>query len=758
MNDEALLDEIKTTFDSDVLEWADIRTEGNEDMRYIADGPWTAQERKDRKAADRPCLVFDELSQYTSQAIGDMRQNKRAIKVTPKGNGATDATAQKRAGMIRQIEYESVAQIAYATGFESMIKRGYGYWKLTTQYSGQGDSFDQELLIQAIANPDTCYLDPFAKKSDWSDMGHGFLLDFFSEKAFKNRWPDAEIQSFEGEHILTAPAWIKDKRIQVAEYWRLEKKSRELLLLDTGDKANPQKIFLDELPEGAKVKDSKVRITLNGATHDVPLLNHRKTETPTVMQYITNGLEILERNKTKWKEVPIIPVFGPEEYVDDGGGSKKRLLSMVRKARDSYKAYCYAKTNEVEVMGMVPKVLYMGYEGQFDTKTPWADVNKQALAYGEVKALTAATGKEVLPLPQRQLYDPPLQAMEMAASSFRLAVQSAMGVGNGMVNGKGGQNFDAKSGKAIDALDRQEAQGVYQFIGNFERGLERTGRMADDALDWVYDTAREVGTRAPDDTYSAEKINQPVQNPQTGETTQFNTADGDHGTTISVGPSEQSTRDAADDFVESLIGMKGCPPKILALAVKLKNLGPIGDEIAEAFDPGDQEIPAAAQQQMAGMKQELDKAHALAQSLFEKIQTKQPELQVRIQIATMQEETKRVLGLATINAEQAQQKLDKELGIVNDKLDRIHAGNMLMQEHANAKDLQQGQQAGDAQAQAADHGAAASAQASDQAADAASQDSAQGHQATQATQAQGAAADAQQSAQDAAAQQADEAA
>ena len=72
--------------------------------------------------------------------------------------------------------------------------------------------------------------------------------------------------------------------------------------------------------------------------------------------------------------------------------SASRLLSMVRKAREAYKSYCYISTNEVEVIGMVPKVIYMGYVGQFATNTPWMDINKVAIPYGEVHARTTATG------------------------------------------------------------------------------------------------------------------------------------------------------------------------------------------------------------------------------------------------------------------------------------------------------------------------------------------------------------------------------
>jgi hypothetical protein len=738
LNNETLLKEIRDRFDDYLSEWKDIRDEANEDMRILADGPWTEKERRDREAADRPCISYDELGQYTSQTVGDMRQNKRAIKVTPRGNGATDQTAEKRAGMIRDIEYESHAQTAYQIAFDSMIKCSMGAWILGTQYCTE-EGAEQELTVSPIANIDSLLLDPYAKKPDWSDMDDAYLLDSYSEKAFLKRWPDAEIRSFEGEMMELAPAWISAMRLQVAAYWKLDKVFRRRLWL--GDPDNPTAVYKDELPKGYSLQDSAVVFKDDkGEKQSIAIVSQRKTEKSTVCQYITNGVEILETNPQKWKEIPIIPIFGPEEYVDDGAGRRKRLLSMVRKARGAFKSYCYVRTNEVEIIGLVPKVLYMGYEGQFNTKTEWDKVNKVAIPFGEVKAQTTATGQAILPLPERQLYDPPVQALEMAASSFRMAIQSAMGIGNGMVSGKGNQSLDAKSGKAIDAMDRQEAQGTYAYFSNFEKGLERTGRMLEDALDWCYDTPRDVGSRAPDDTYSSLKINQPVKDAQ-GNVSQFNTDDGDHGTTISVGPSEQSTRDAADDFVNTIMEMPNAPPKAIALGIRLKNLGPIGDELAKVFDP--QDAGPDPQQQIGQLTQELQKAHAFGQAEFQKNQTKQPEIDAKIAIAKMQEETKRVLGLATINAQQAQKKLDAELGIVDTKVDQAHDIGMENLKHGNKKELAAGQQAHEQAAQA-----------SDQTADAASQDSAQDHATETQASDQEASADSQQSAQDASAEQA----
>ncbi len=738
---EGLLEEIREFYDQDVLEWQEIRDAGDADMLMIADGPWPKDEILARADKDnpRPCESFDELGQYLNQTIGDMRQNKRAVKVTATGNGATDETALKQAGMIRQIEYDSNAQTGYQTAAENMFKRGYGFLKLGSRYADPAGGFEQELFIGAVSNPNTILVDPFAKQPDWSDMGHGFELDSFSNKEFLRKWPHAEIRSFEANEMKIAEAWLKDERIQVAAYWRLEKKQRTQVQIDMGD--GPVDIYVDEIP-GAKVKGNQ--LVVGGRA--VQLLKKRTCEEPSVCQYITNGLEILETNPQKWIEIPIIPFFGPEEFVDAGSGSKRRLLSMVRKARGAYMGYCYARTKEIEVLGMPAMTLLGGYEGQFETKTPWNKINKVGLPYFEVKAVTTATGSAILPIPQRQLFDAPIQACEMAAASFRMAIQSAMSI-SGMLNGQRSQNADAKSGKAIEALDRQESQGTFVFVSNYERGLARVGRMLQQGLGWCYDSPREVGLRDAADKPSVEKINQVDEQ---GNKYGFHTSTGDHATTISVGPSDDSTRDAADDFVESIMNIPGIPPKIMGLAVRLKNLGPIGDEIANVFDPpeGGPQIPPQLQMQMQGLSQENN-------DLKFKLAAKIPDIQSKERMHAMDLDFKREqlaveasIGAAKIGSAQAIERLDIETALIAKERGTAQDNAASLQ----AQHLDNAHEAGMA---AAEHHRSMEAQASDQAHQRATAQAGQAHdsamQGSQQVHQSGLQADAQQAAADAAA-------
>jgi len=211
---DELLREIRDRYDYAQAEWRDIKEEGKKDIRYVAGDPWSDEDKRAREAAGRPCLVLDELGQYVNQLINDIRKNKRAIQVTPQGMGAKDEEAEIRANLIRQIEYRSNAQQAYTTMFENAVQRSYGYLRITPRYVDD-HSFDQELLIEPIVNPDLVTIDPDSIRPDGADMQYAFIEESVSREEFRRRWPKAQIQSFSPEHEKAAPGWIGERRIRI---------------------------------------------------------------------------------------------------------------------------------------------------------------------------------------------------------------------------------------------------------------------------------------------------------------------------------------------------------------------------------------------------------------------------------------------------------------------------------------------------------------------------------------------------------------
>jgi hypothetical protein len=714
-SDDDILTEMRERFTYATDQWADIREEGSEDMRYVSGDPWSAEARKEREDAKRPCLTLDELGQYVNQVINDIRENKRGIKVTPQGAGANDQTAELRQSLIRQIEYRSNAQQqAYTTMFENTVQRSYGFLRIKAQYVNP-KSFDQELLIEPLPDPDLVTLDPDGVKPDASDIKYGWIRESRSIKQFKREFPDAQIHDFGPELEKIAPAWIKEDRIYLAEYWTIDYKRRQLLALKPGpaSAADPQPqvrtVYADEL---AQMPSSD------------QILKDRWVDAPYVCQYLTNGVELLAKEgqpkKTEWRgtTIPIVACYGKVLYVDLGNGTEKKLMSMIRLARDPYMLYCYYRTNQAELVGMTPKTPFIGYEGQFrGHETDWQKASREPIAYLEARPTTEGTGQQVLPLPQRQPYDPPIQSLEMGAESARRAIQAAMGISPLPTSA---QRRNEKSGVALKQIEDSAQKGSYHFVDHYEAAITRTGALLDELIPHYYDAARDVTIRQPDDSPKVVRINDPRQPAKDGQP--YDATTGEHDVTISVGPAYASEREAASEFADSMAQNPQLMPLIGDLVVKLKGLGPIGDEISERLaamlppqlqkqKDGEAPSPQQAQQQMMQMQQQMQQmqqALEQAQRMIETEEAKQQavirkaeiDAQKDIEIQKLRNESSFAIAQLQAGGKEQQahsaavqtgSKLVHE-SIENDK-DRAHEAAMAAASHLGA--LEQNQQGAD---------------------------------------------------------------
>lgn len=700
MSDDKLLKEIQERFRYVEKNWRDIRVDGAKDMRFLALDQWDPEERKAREKANRPCLDMDELNQYINQCVNDWRMKKRAIQVTAVGAGANDQTAEVRQGIIRQIEYKSNAQTAYATAFEDAVSRSYGFLRVTTKYVAD-DSFDQELVIERIPNPDTVYLDWDAKEADFSDMGYGFVIDSIPKSRYKELYPKAKIHDFTAAHTTDFPQWIYDDKVQVAEYWKVEKNIRELGMFEctTSDGQSTFESIFDDEMETPDVQQFLKQFK------SVEVKRSRDVEAKSVKEYLTNGIEIIEERDWLGKWIPIIPILGKEMYVDFGGGPKRVLISMTRGARAPQQLLNYYRTSEAELVAMTPKTPWEAIEGQISPNhmESWQNANQVPVTVLFYKATTEATGNQILPPPMRQPYVPQVEPLELGAESARRSIQAAMGIAPLSTPA---QKQNEKSGVAIQRIESAEDVGSFHFTNNGEHSIEHTGRILNDLLDKIYDTPREVGVRNDDETFETVKINQEFADPDTGEIKNNDLSEGDHDVTISVGPSFASQREQANDFLTTMSQI----PEVMQVAgdiiVKAQDIGPMGDELADRLKPAqfrDQNDPQQAQVQLAQMSQQHQQLVQIVSQLQQEKQSRVLEINSKEKIAAAEfqlkqyqidQDNKIKLQLAHINASKDADKA---------QADRAYDAFMAMSDNAHEIGMQkdqQGHQADMAQQQA----------------------------------------------------------
>jgi hypothetical protein len=601
--------------------WREIRDEAAEDMRAISpEGPWSDEDRDARKGSGRPCIHLDQLNQFLAQVNGNVRKSKRAIKAIPKGNGANDQDAQKRSAAIMGIEERSQAQPIYLNAFQSMIERSYGFAVIRTEYRDDS-SFDMEILIKPVMNPDTVLLSPYFKQPDASDIPDAFFLDLMPKADFKKKYPKARATDFGDQDLndSTITDWIKDKYLQVGEYWKVQTSFETLLLVQT---AKGPIVFTEDEWEKAKERGTQGEVKRD-----------RKVETPEVFQYMTNGLEILDKVPWDGTRIPIISCLGPERWTTEGGKPKRQLLSMVRFARDPQMLLDYLASGECEEAGQIPKSPFVGAVGQFETdKEAWGEVTKVPHAFLQYDIVLDSGGAQAPP-PARPVWTPNFQVWEIAKDAAGRAVQAGMGI---TPLPDAAQRRNQKSGVAIERINDQMSLGAFPFVDRFETCfLHNMGWQINELITPVLDTQRDMPIAQPDGKRATMQIvgntSHPIDDTSGAYEVQgldpghLHTGKGEFDVTLSTGPSEDSEREEQDDFVDSLIEnianlpQPGTPAaKVFALGIRMRpTLGPVGQQIADVFDPPppDPNMPpqaqAAIQQLQAQLQQAIQENSAL---------------------------------------------------------------------------------------------------------------------------------------------------
>lgn len=691
--DEELLKELRERYDYATSEWTKIRQHGAICMRYLGGDSFALdpKAREAREKAKRPIVDCDELSQYVNQLLGKAKQNKRGVQVTPVGFGANDQTARFREGKIRDIEYQSNAQQAYSSMLESAAQRGYGALRITAKYAGE-EGWDQDLCIEEIQNPDALTPDPDDFKQDGSRMRYAFYEETRSVRDFKKDFPGAKITDFSSEYAFRS-AWVPaEGRIKVAEYWTREKDgSTSRLLMHDGmedDEEAIKRLYKGEIPS-AKVRKKRERITWK------------------VRQYLTNGFEILDSSEWPGQTIPFVTCCGKILWIDEGAGPKRKFLALPSLALSLQMLYAYYRTQQAEMAGMIPKVPVIGYLGQFDgIEDDWTRAPHEPLAYLQARAKTEETGDQILPLPTRLAYDAAaqMQALELCAEGARRAIQAAIG---GSFLPTQAQRRNEKSGVALKQMEDTQDVGTFHFIDHYDESLTQTWKILDECIPHNYDTVRETSIRNPDDTTKLVRINDPNYQ-EDGQQTFIDAVHGRHDVTISVGPKKDSEREDARETAKDLLGNKELMmflgpqrgPKFAAKAVKVLDLGVMGDEMVDLLDPkeGDPSQIAGQAQQLAGenqqLKQELQQASFLLNSKKMEIDSKERITQWQIASDDRNKALDREVKLAVA---ELSAKVDRMALFLEERArlgdqsqqeaDRAHEVGMAAMQHGHAKEL-----------------------------------------------------------------------
>lgn len=660
---EAFLATARKRFDRAVAAESENRQMAVDDLRFKNGEQWPEQLKAQRSSEKRPCLTINKMKTFVHQITNDQRQNRPAINVSPVGDGSDPETAKMLKGLIKQIERQSNADIAYDTGFDSAVSNGWGYWRVVTEYEGD-KTFDQVLMVKRIRNPFRVYLDPDRQEPDGSDAQWGFITDLVTKAEFKASWPKADPCDWEeggiGEEYKN---WVTQTHVRIAEYFCVETKTRKLLAL--ADALGGVIVYEDELsPEIAQaIKENPDLI-----------VNDREVQAKYIKWHKITAKEILEENDWPGKWIPIIEVVGDELDIE----GKVTKAGLIRDAKDPQRMLNYWETHKTEFIALQPKAPFIMEEGQVEGHEPsWKQANVKNNPYLLYKGATVA-GKPAPP-PQRQVMPALSAGLVQASQEASQHMQAVTGI-----------RFDAtlnermydESGKALRELKRVGDLGNFHYVDNLARSLRHTGRILIDLIPKIYDTKRVLTILREDDKEEQVGIDPTLkqsrgkeQAPDGKERSLFNPKVGEYDVAVTIGPSYATKRAEAADSM--MLFLKAVP-----------NSAPlIGDLIAKNMDwPGAEEISArlAATLPPNIQKMEVGKFPPEAQALIQSLSG---------QLEQMQQQHNQALAMLGDKEADRQVERDKIGNDFEAKLTKIAADmqTALLEMQAAQQEKNQGQ-------------------------------------------------------------------
>lgn len=557
-----------------------------EDLLFLTGpGQWPDVERQSREAEGRPVLTFNLCSQAVERVKAQVRDMNPAIRVKAADSTSDEKIAEIYEGLVRHIEATSQATAVYEATGESAAACSMGYFRIRTVYC-EGDTFDQEIIVERIYNPFSSFPDPMAKHPTRKDARYWFLVEEMTLEDFKAAYPDARTEDFTGDHRPTEfqgwNNWQTGKNVVVAEYFWIEDEEYEICQI------NGQVVRKDQLPPGFKPTKT------------------RKVKEPRVKWVKCSGSEILEGPvDVPGRYIPVIAVTGAEYHL----GEETYRSSVIRFAKDAQVAYNITRTAAIEVVLTQPKAPYLVTAEQVSgLETFWNEAHKSNRPYLPYNFTEGA------PLPQRSA--PPMASQGLMAEAQMAAddVKRTTGIYDASL----GQKSNETSGRAILARQAESEAGTSIYADNLVKAVEHCGRIIVGMIPYVYDTKRVLRILGEDGQEVMVQVNDIMV--QDGMPVPVNDLTiGRYDVAISVGPSYDTKREEAaammTELARSMPQLAQVGGDILVKALDIPEGDRLAERLRKMLPPGIAEQPEKpTPEEQQAMQQQAMQAQQQAQA------------------------------------------------------------------------------------------------------------------------------------------------
>lgn len=579
---EGFLEDMREQYEADVAYDQTNREQALDDKKFSAGEQWDPMVLEQRKGL--PCLIINNIPQFTAQLVGDFRESRRAIKVVPSNDEDVDI-ASLRGDLIRGIEMQSRADRVYDSAFESVVQCGDGAFRIAVEYA-RDDVFDQDIFIRPIDDCLAVVWDRFSIDPTGRDARRVWVDDRLPKKEFKAKWPNATEDALEPStdvlDDMVRCGWVDEDSVRVSEYWRLIERQRVMGLFPNGKVFIIDESNMDQL------------IMENGA----PTKTRLTWCTYAQMHLVTGSAILSGPYEYRMNRLPIVRMTGRTVNV----GGRRVRYGLVRFMKDPVRLKNFWRSVNAEQLGYAPKAQWIATEsavaGKEDairkahlSRDPLLVVNDEAIIGQNLQRLDP-------PAPQAAL----LQESSINAQDMKDVT--------GIHDASLGVRSNETSGRAIQARQREGDVAALTFYDNANAAILEAGDVINQLIPQIYDGTRIIRTIGEDERVKFQKINDPY------DPNAIDLSVGMFDVALSTGTSYTTKRVEAAQAMMDAIQVW---PQLMTVA---------GDLVARAQDwPGAEKIAERLEQTMQQSQIDPEQVQKMQEEI-QKLQKENFELQI----------------------------------------------------------------------------------------------------------------------------------
>lgn len=677
--------------------------------------------------APQPSLSINKLRQPVRQLLNQERNSHLGIELVPEDDFAgltaglspdTKKEVELREGLTRRIQRQSETRSAHSWAFDRAAQAGRGFWRVVIEYTSE-TSFDQDIFIKRIFNQSSVRLGPH-QEPDGSDATWAIIADDYSQDRYEREFPDSDVadalsaDDFRGL-MSDSGDWFRDQSgeriIRVAEYFYTKNEPRTLCWYQN------RPMWEDDLPDGVEAMGP-----VDAKTGQA--LPPRRVSVPTIHWAKVNGKEVLDKEVWAGRYIPIVKLVGEElQPFDDD----QRFEGVIRQGISSQQGINYTASAMVQKMGQVSKAPYLTTPQQIEG---YESMYQMAATYPMPYLLYNATSNmgNPVPPPQRSDQQAQIQSDIAALQLFSQWLQDTVGIHDVSL---GAVDPTQKTARGIALLQQAAQRSTENYLDNLAHSIRHESRIINDLMPVVYNNRPNRVMEIIDSEGGSEKVTL-APNALT---------DRNFGTVVKIGKSWDTANEEGSTalgevlqanpelmpaYMDLWFGMQTFPGAETAKKRAKMLLPPtvLQAEAADGQDPQQQLVQARAQ--MAQASQIMQSQQQKIQELAQDRQGDVVANQFRLEIAKLQDQTKReiaasdsatklavagiddriarILKILEIQAEERRTQQEREHDRGMQRADQLHShvSETAQREHERNQTIETGRQALDIASQKID--------------------------------------------------------